>query len=176
MIIIAIKIVFIAQGSAEIKVIKNTATLSMEEVAPVAMSDANLLAPQEIIDRNRGDEIGSSERAETDKKRDRRRKKALQSKRQKENEKREKAVDKLNPGLGNKYSKARVMKELENAEKQGGQLKRIKEDTMKGKSVKSSTAFFNQLQNDAINTVKQVKSSKNKHQSNKKISSSNLKL
>ena len=90
MILIAIKIVFIAQGSAEIKVIKNTATLSMEEVAPVAMSDANLLAPQEIIDRNRGDEIGSSERAETDKKRDRRRKKALQSKRQKENEKREK--------------------------------------------------------------------------------------
>lgn len=165
-----------SQGSAEIKVIKNTATLSMEEVAPVAMSDANLLAPQEIIDRNRGDEIGSSERAETDKKRDRRRKKALQSKRQKENEKREKAVDKLNPGLGNKYSKARVMKELENAEKQGGQLKRIKEDTMKGKSVKSSTAFFNQLQNDAINTVKQVKSSKNKHQSDKKISSSNLKL
>merc|ERR1712059_67430 len=106
------------------KVIKNTATLTMEEVAPVAMSDANLLAPQEIVDRKRGDEIGSSERIETDKKRERRRKKALQKKRQKENEKKEKAVDKLRPGLGNKYSKAKVMKDLEKAEKQGnGQLK-----------------------------------------------------
>ena len=168
---------FLAQGNAEIKVIKNTATLSMEEVAPVAMSDANLLAPQEIIDRKRGDDIGSTERIETDKKRDRRRKKALQKKRQQENEKREKAVDKLKPGLGNKYSKARVMKDLENAEKQGkGQLKRIKEDTMKGKSVKSSTAFFNQLQNDAMDNVKQIKGQKRKEKSANKISSSNLKL
>ena len=149
----------------------------MEEVAPVAMSDANLLAPQEIIDRKRGEEIGSSERIDTDKKRDRRRKKTLQKKRQKENEKREKEIDKLRPGLGNKYSKARVMKDLENAEKQGnGQLKRIKEDSQKGKTVKSSTAFFNQLQNDAVNTVKQAKLQKQKEKSSIKISSSNLKL
>ena len=149
----------------------------MEEVAPVAMSDANLLAPQEIIDKQRGEEIGSSERMDTDKNRDRRRKKTLQKKRQKENEKREKAIDKLRPGLGNKYSKARVMKDLENAEKQGnGQLKRIKEDSMKGKTVKSSTAFFNQLQNDALNSVKQAKLQKHSEKSSKKISSSNLKL
>ena len=148
----------------------------MEEVAPVAMSDANLLAPQEIVDRKRGEEIGSSERIETDKKRERRRKKALQKKREKENEKREKAVDKLRPGLGNKYSKAKVMKDLEKAEKQGnGQLKTIKEDKMKGKSVKSSTAFFNQLQNDAHNIVKEAKKQKLDKLQNK-ISGSNLKL
>merc|ERR1712088_198068 len=64
-----------AQGHADVKIIKNTATLSMEEVAPVAMSDANLLAPQEIIDRKRGEDIGTSERIDTDKKRDRRHKK-----------------------------------------------------------------------------------------------------
>ena len=55
-------------------------------------------------------------------------------------------------------------------------MKRMKEDTMKGKSVKSSTAFFNQLQNDAISNVKQVKGQKQNEKSSKKISSSNLKL
>ena len=166
-----------AQGHADIRIIKNTAALSMEEVAPVAMSDANLLAPQEIIDRKRGEDIGSTERIETDKKRDRRHKKELQKKRQKEAEKREKEVSKLNPGLGNKYSKAKALKVLENAEKQGNcTLKRIKEDKMKGKSVKSSTAFFNQLQNDALATVKDAKITKRSKTSSSKLSSSNLKL
>jgi len=166
-----------AQGHADIRIIKNAATLSMEEVAPVAMSDANLLAPQEIIDRKRGDDIGSTERIETDKKRDRRHKKELQKKRKKDAEKREKEVNKLNPGLGNKYSKAKALKDLENAEKQGnGTLKRIKEDKMKGKSVKSSTAFFNQLQNDALATVKDAKLAKRSEKSSSKLSSSNLKL
>ena len=157
--------------------IKNTATIAMEEVAPVAMSDGNLLAPQEIVDRKRGEEIGSSERIESDKKRERRRKKTLQKKRQKEKEKLEKVVDKLNPGLGNKYSKAKALKDLEKAEKQsGGQLKRIKEDSLKGKSVKSSSAFFNQLQNDAQNIVKEAKRQRLDEKSSKNISGSNLKL
>ena len=166
-----------AQGHADIKIIKNTATLSMEEVAPVAMSDATLLAPQEIIDRKRGEDIGSSERIDTDKKRDRRHKKELQKKRKREAEKREKEVAKLNPGLGNKYSKAKALKVLENAEKQAnGKLKRIKEDSMKGKSVKSSTAFFNQLQNDALSTVNEAKVKKKSDKSSIKLSTSNLKL
>jgi len=166
-----------AQGHADIKIIKNTATLSMEEVAPVAMSDATLLAPQEIIDRKRGEDIGSSERIDTDKKRDRRHKKELQKKRKREAEKREKEVAKLNPGLGNKYSKAKALKVLENAEKQAnGKLKRIKEDSMKGKSVKSSTAFFNQLQNDALSTVNEAKVKKKSEKSSIKLSTSNLKL
>ena len=41
---------------------RNAPTLAMEEVAPVAMSDANLLAPQEIVDKSRGEEIGASEK------------------------------------------------------------------------------------------------------------------
>ena len=158
------------------KVIRNAATLTMEEVAPVAMSDANLLAPQEIVDKKRGDEIGTTEKEVTDKKRDRRKKKAKQRQKKKEHEKREKVVNKLNPGLGNKYSKAKAMKELERAEKQsGGTLKSIKEDAMKGKSVRSSTAFFSQLQNDAQQAVKQGKL-KNADTKPKKVSGANLKL
>ena len=58
------------------------------------------------------------QQAETDKKRERRKKKSAQRSRAAEKEKREKLVNKLNPGLGNKYSKAKMMKDLESAEKQ----------------------------------------------------------
>ena len=160
---------------AEVKIIRNAPTLAMEEVAPVVMSDANLLAPQEIIDKSRGEDIGQTERDETDKKRDRRKKKSNQRQKAKEKEKREKLVNKLNPGLGNKYSKAKMMKDLETAEKQG-KLTQIKEDVVKGKSVKSSTAFFNQLQNEAQSVVKQGKSSTANKKKDSKLIASNLKL
>jgi len=161
-------------GQAEVKIVRNAPTLAMEEVAPVAMSDANLLAPQEIVDKRRGQEIGSTEKEDTDKKRERRKKKSAQRAKAAEKDKREKLVNRLNPGLGNKYSKAKMMKDLESAEKQG-KLTKIKEDTVKGKAVKSSTAFFNQLQSDSQTTgsgKQHPKSSKNK----KQVIAANLKL
>ena len=80
----------------------------------------------------------------------------------------------MNPGLGNKYSKDKMMKDLESAEKQG-KLTKIKEDAIKGKAVKSSTAFFSQLQSDSQNPAgskKQQKGSKSK----KQVIAANLKL
>ena len=65
-------------SKAEVKIVRNAPTLAMEEVAPVAMSDAQLLAPQEVVDKRRGEDIGVGEKADTDKKRDRRKKKASQ--------------------------------------------------------------------------------------------------
>ena len=148
--------------SAEVKIIRNAPTITMEEVAPIAMSDANLLAPQEIVDKKQSEEIGTTERTETDKKRDRRLKK----------QKNTRLVDKLNPGLGNKHSKKKVMKDLERAEKEG-KLVTIKS---KAKSLKSSTAFFNQLQNEASAALKDQLKTDAKKAKTKNLNAASLKL
>ena len=158
--------------SAEVKIIRNAPTITMEEVAPIAMSDANLLAPQEIVDKKQSEEIGTTERTETDKKRDRRLKKQKQRLREKEQEKKKRLVDKLNPGLGNKHSKKKVMKDLERAEKEG-KLVTIKS---KAKSLKSSTAFFNQLQNEASAALKDQLKTDAKKAKKKNLNAASLKL
>ena len=158
-------------STAEVKIIRNAPTISMEEVAPIAMSDANLLAPQEIVDKQKSEEIGATERSDTDRKRDRRQKKLKQRLREKEKEKKTRLVEKLNPGLGNKHSKKKVLRDIEKAEKEG------KVVTIKSKSVKSSTSFFQQLQNEASSTLKdQLKGPNSKKHEKKNLSAAALKL
>lgn len=62
---------------------------------------------------------GKTEKEKTDLLRERRKKKSAQRVRHKERERTEKAVDKANPGLGNKHAKARVLQNLQKAEKEG---------------------------------------------------------
>ena len=57
------------------------------------------------------------ERDSTDKKRERRQKKKEKRERKKAKEAREKVVEKMKPGLGNKYSKAKAIKQLEQISK-----------------------------------------------------------
>jgi U3 small nucleolar RNA-associated protein MPP10 len=67
--------------------------------------------------RLKGDLIGKAERTSSDKKRERRHKKIRQRERQRDRDKRERAVEKLQPGLGNKYSKAQALRDLEKVTK-----------------------------------------------------------
>ena len=158
--------------NADVKVVRNLPTIAMEEVAPVAMSDANLLAPQEIVDKKRGEEIGSSERDLTDKKRDLRLKKAKQRKKKVAKEKQEKMISKLNPALATKYSKKAALKAMEQAEKEG-KIKTIKE---KNKAVKSSKAFFDQMQNEVTSIVSDMKAERAKKKQKISKSAASFKL
>nr|SVE91257.1 EOG090X09DZ [Daphnia sinensis] len=134
----------------DIKIVNNMPSIVMEEIAPVTVSDANLLAPQEVQDPTRGVLKGKTEKEKTDLLRERRKKKSAQRVRHKERERTEKAVDKANPGLGNKHAKARVLRNLQKAEKEGT-VSLIKEN--RTKAPKSSTAFFRQLQEDVSASV-----------------------
>nr|CAG4651140.1 EOG090X09DZ [Simocephalus serrulatus]SVE94357.1 EOG090X09DZ [Simocephalus serrulatus] len=149
----------------DVKIVNNMPSITMEEIAPVAVSDANLLAPQEVQDPVRGVLKGTTEKEKTDRLRERRKKKSAQRVRQKERERVEKVVDKANPGLGNKHAKVRVLQNLQKAEKEGT-VSLIKDN--RSKAPKSSTAFFKQLQDDVSASVDAVRKSKQKPDSKHK--------
>ncbi len=159
-------------ANAEVKIVRNLPTIAMEEVAPVAMSDATLLAPQEIAEKRRGEEIGSNEREATDKKRDLRLKKAKQRKARKAREQKEKMIEKLNPGLATKFSKKAALKSIEQAEKEG-KVKTIKE---RNKSVKSSKTFFDKMQNEVQSIVGEMKAEKKRKKVKGNFNAAALKL
>merc|ERR1712203_500968 len=56
------------QKSAELKIVRNMPTINMEEVALVAASNATLLAPAEVVDKEKGELMEDKEKSKTDKK------------------------------------------------------------------------------------------------------------
>ena len=141
----------------------NVPVISVEEVAPVSVSDAMMLAPEEVHEK-KNEQKGKTELTDTDGKRERRAKKRRQHERAVEKTKRRKLVEKLNPGLGNKYSKKAALEKLEKEQKNSKNLSVLKDDG-NDKSVKSSTTFFSRLQDevrDQVRAKKQVKKKKEK--------------
>ncbi|XP_015608326.1 U3 small nucleolar ribonucleoprotein protein MPP10 [Cephus cinctus] len=157
----------------DIKIISNLPAVSVEEVAPIATSDAALLAPEEVQAKPRGDLIGKAERTNTDMKRERRQKKLRQRERQKAKEKREKMGDTLKPSRGKKFSKEKAAEAIAKLSKERNVLK---VDETSHKVTKSSTAFFNQLQDQVKSQIKSKTGAASKRKDKSVVSAVKLKL
>ena len=128
-----------------------------------------MLAPEEVHEKKK-EQKGTTEQTDTDRKRERRAKKRRQHERAVEKQKKRKLVEKLNPGLGNKYSKKAALQRLEKDSKTSKNVSLLK-DEGSGKAVKSSSAFFSRLQDEVKDQVKAKKESKkNKEKAITKVS------
>ena len=102
-------------AQVEMTVQANVPAIAMEEVLPLAVGHAETQAPEEVHGKKRGREGVLREAAEldqADRRRIRRDKKAARRKARKQAVTEEKLVNRLNPGLGNKYAKEKMRSEI----------------------------------------------------------------
>lgn len=143
--------------SAEVKVVSNLPSLSVEEVTPVGVSDASLLAPQEVKTKPKGEMVAKGERTRTQKLRERRLKKALQKRRAakaankagKVTEDKKKVIKATNTEL------AKPVKGTKSAK--GAKAAKGKSDKWAEKSLSSSKKFFERLQDQVTSAVAPAK-------------------
>lgn len=154
----------------EAKIITNTPAINMEEVAPIGVSDATLLAPEEVKHRAKGDVLGKSERTSTDKKRERRMKKLKQKSIKIATEKRTAEKEQLGIRLSSKEEQKKLLNKVTKARN----VQKVKE-TSDGKSSKSSKAFFSQLQ-DEVSLKTKTKSKRKLSKNEDAVSAKKLKL
>ncbi|XP_058854781.1 U3 small nucleolar ribonucleoprotein protein MPP10-like isoform X1 [Acipenser ruthenus] len=159
----------------EVKIVSNMPSITMEEVAPVSVSNAALLAPEEIKVKNKaGDIKGDAEKTATDKKRERRKKKILKRLKQREREKRQKLREKMNEGKNLKYTKKEAAENLKKLAKDGKTT--LLKDEGKDKALRSSQAFFSELQDQVKRQLKGAKNDAAKKKKHKEVSAIKLKL
>ncbi|KAJ8249175.1 hypothetical protein GJAV_G00231980 [Gymnothorax javanicus] len=159
----------------EVKVVSNLPSITMEEVAPVSASTGTLLAPEEIKEKNRaGAILGDSEKTATDRKRERRKKKLAKRQKLKEKERRQKLREASSQGEKKKITKAEASENLRKVTK-GGKAAVLK-DEGKDKALRSSQAFFTQLQDQVKTQIKGAKDQSSKKKKHKEVSAVKLKL
>ncbi|KAG6962572.1 hypothetical protein JG687_00007074 [Phytophthora cactorum] len=130
----------------ELQVKPAVPAIAMEEVVPISVSDANLKAPEEVYEkkRKRGEAVLQSkeEMTQTERKALRNAKKHARRKEKRQREFDERLVAKLNPGLGNKYEKKKMLESIAGA-------KNITTGTQiegSSKQFSNSKEFFTRLQ------------------------------
>lgn len=139
----------------EEEVVPNAPALQIEEVAPTGVSDAALLAPEEVFARMKGDvEAAPAELSHDERRTQRRARKRQRNKELRQQVADQKTVDRLNPGLGNKQAKAKALDQLAHS-------RNVDIGKEGVSSVTGSSALFKQLQEEAASIAKQLSSADN---------------
>ncbi|XP_034474027.1 U3 small nucleolar ribonucleoprotein protein MPP10 [Drosophila innubila] len=131
----------------EIKIVTNTPAVHMEEVAPVAVSDAKLLAPEEVFRGPKHTPLGKTERTRTDKNRERRKKKQKQRAINAAVEMRDLQRAKEGKAPTQREANAKLLKSITKSRN----VQKITTSNDQG-ALKSSKAFFNKLQDTTTAT------------------------
>lgn len=111
----------------ELKIISNAPAISLEEAIPMAVAESSTLAPQEISGSKKKVLMGKDERTKTDKRRERRKKKAF---------------------LSNKFKKSKNMVGPASKVLKSKNVSLV-ESTDKNKAISTSTKFFTKLQENS---------------------------
>ncbi|RCH92199.1 hypothetical protein CU097_012475 [Rhizopus azygosporus] len=96
----------------EMEIVSNAAAISMEEIIPVNVSDATLLAPEEVYEKKRGEVKATTEMDQAERKKARALKKKLKRKEKEMKEKEKKIIQKYNPKMAQKEEKIKAVKDL----------------------------------------------------------------
>lgn len=144
----------------ELQVKPAVPAIAMEEVVPIGVSDANLKAPEEVYEkkRKRGEAVLQSkeEMTQSERKALRNAKKHARRKEKRQREFDEKLVAKINPGLGNKYERKKMLESIAGAKN----ITAGREIDGSTKQFSNSKEFFSRLQDEVQQKIKSVTSSK----------------
>ncbi|OQR94543.1 U3 small nucleolar ribonucleoprotein [Achlya hypogyna] len=142
----------------EMQVQSTAPAISMEEAVPIGVSDATMAAPEEVYDKKRKRDAvvrSREEMTQEERKATRNAKKHARRKARAQKAADERLVAKVNPGMGNKYEKKKMLESLDAKNVTKG--KEIEGST---KQFSKSSEFFTKLQEDTAKTIDEHREAK----------------